>query len=154
MTQDITQNMKRETTQDTKSDIINETIQENAHKRNDILLIVILLIVAVMIGIGYSFFQGTETKHPVAVVTVDGKEYGRFPLDKDTKERIEFPDGSYNILVIKDGVADMTEASCPDLICVNHRSIRKKNESITCLPNKVIITIENGDESDIDFMAQ
>lgn len=128
-----------------------ETAQETQRKKNDLLLIVLLLIVALMMGIGYSFFQGRETKDPVAVVTVDGKEYGRFPLDKDREEHIEFPDGSYNILLIKDGVADMTEASCPDLICVNHRSIRKKNESITCLPNKVIITIENGDESELDL---
>jgi hypothetical protein len=130
------------------------TEQMNNHKRNDLLLIGLLLIVALLIGMGYGFIQGKETKHPVAVVTVDGKEYGRFPLDKDTQERIEFSDGSYNILVICDGVADMTEASCPDKICVNHRSISKKNESITCLPNKVIITIENGKESDLDFMAQ
>ncbi len=130
------------------------TEQMNNHKRNDLLLIGLLLIVALLIGMGYGFIQGKETKQPVAVVTVDGKEYGRFPLDKDTQERIEFSDGSYNILVICDGVADMTEASCPDKICVSHRSISKKNESITCLPNKVIITIENGKESDLDFMAQ
>ena len=128
--------------------------QNNKQKRNDILLIGALLIAALIIGAGYGFIQGKETKYPVAVVTVDGKEYGRFPLDKDTQERIDFSDGSYNILVICDGVADMTEASCPDKICVNHRSISKKNESITCLPNKVIITIENGKESDLDFMAQ
>lgn len=128
-----------------------ETAQDTQRKKNDLLLIIVLLIIALMIGIGYSCLQGMETKHPVAVVTVDGKEYGRFPLDKDREERIESSDGSYNILLIKDGVADMTGASCPDFICVNHRSIRKKNESITCLPNKVIITIENGDESELDL---
>ena len=121
-------------------------------RKNDLLLIGVLLIVALMLGIGYSFFQGADTKNPVAVVTIDGEEYDRFPLDRDSEERIEFPDGSYNILVIKDGEADMSAASCPDKICVNHRSISKKNESITCLPNKVIITIENGDEADVDFI--
>ena len=128
--------------------------QNNAHKRNDLLLIGILLLVALIIGVGYGFVQEQDTKQPVAVVTIDGKEYGRFPLDQDTREYIELSDGSYNILVIENGVADMTEASCPDKICVNHKSISKKNQSITCLPNKVIITIENGKESDVDFMAQ
>ena len=128
--------------------------QNNQHKINDLLLIGILLIAALIIGLGYGFIQGRETKQPVAVVIIDGKEYGRFPLDQDTREHIELSDGSYNILVIENGVADMTEASCPDKICVNHKSINKKNESITCLPNKVIITIENGKESDVDFMAQ
>lgn len=151
---EMTQEMTQEIIQETEQDMAKDRVWEKGHRKNDLLLIGILLIAALMIGIGYSLFQGMETKHPVAVVTVDGKEYGRFPLDKDTEEKIEFPDGSYNILVIKDGVADMTEASCPDKICVNHRSIRKKNESITCLPNKVIITIENGEESELDLMVQ
>ena len=126
--------------------------QNNAHKRNDLLLIGILLLVALIISVGYGALQERGTKQPVAVVTIDGKEYGRFPLDQDTREYIELSDGSYNILVIENGVADMIEASCPDKICVDHKSISKKNESITCLPNKVIVTIVNGEESDVDFM--
>ncbi len=122
-------------------------------KKNDWILIVGLLVVAAVCGVGYSFLQGSTTENAIAVVSIDGKEYGRFPLDEDCEERIELPDGSYNILVIKDGEADMTEASCPDKICVNHRNIKKKNESITCLPNKVIIEIENGENSDLDAIT-
>lgn len=123
-------------------------------KKNDMILIVALLSIALLMGIGFSFFRGTTTENAVAVVTIDGKEFGRYPLDTDVEERIELPDGSYNVLVIQDGVADMRSASCPDQICVKHRDIKKKSESITCLPNKVIITIENGEESDVDFMGQ
>lgn len=122
-------------------------------KKNDWILIIGLVVAAAVIGIGYSFLQGTTTENAVAVVTIDGEEYGRFPLEEDCEERIGLSDGSYNILVIKDGKADMTEASCPDKICVNHRSISKKNESITCLPNKVIIQIENGESSDLDAIT-
>ena len=147
----MTQHRIPDVEQETDRNITEEITEKRSHRKNDILLIAVLLIVALLIGLCYSFFQGRDTKNPVAVVTVDGKEYGRFPLDKDTEEQIQLPDGSYNILIIKDGEADMTEASCPDKICVNHRNIRKKNESITCLPNKVIITIENGDESELDF---
>lgn len=123
-------------------------------KKNDWILIIGLIAIAVVIGVGYTLLQGNATENAVAVVSIDGKEYGRFPLDKDCEERIELEDGSYNILVIKDGKADMTEASCPDKICVNHRNISKKNESITCLPNKVIIEIENGEDSDLDAVTK
>ena len=63
------------------------------------------------------------------------------------------PDGSYNLLVIQDGKADVTEASCPDGICVNHRAISKQGQSIVCLPNKVVVEIENGEESDLDAVT-
>ena len=122
-------------------------------KKNDWILMIVLLVVALFFGLGYALVQGVNTENAVAVVTVDGEEYGRFPLNKDSEERIELPDGSYNILVIKDGEADMTEASCPDKICVNHRNIHKKGESITCLPNKVIIEIEKGESSDLDAIT-
>ena len=122
-------------------------------KKNDWILMIALLAVAGLIGVGYTFIQGANTEDAEAVVLIDGKEYGRFSLDKDREERIELSDGSYNILVIKDGKADMTEASCPDKICVNHRDISKRGESITCLPNKVIIEIRNGESSDLDAIT-
>lgn len=43
---------------------------------------------------------------------------------------------------IKDGYADCTEADCRDGLCVNQKKISKVNETIVCLPHKVIIEIE------------
>lgn len=126
---------------------------EKKIRKNDIILIAVLALIAFVSYIGIGFFQGANTKNGVAVVTIDGEEYGRFPLAVDTTERIELPDGSYNILEIRDGEADITDASCPDGICVNHRAVSKRGESIVCLPNKVVVEIENGEESDIDFVV-
>ncbi len=84
------------------------------------------------------------------VVTIDGEVYGTYPLSEDRTERIELPDGSYNILIISDGYADVSEASCPDQICVKHNHIRYSKESIVCLPNKVVVTVEGGKENEID----
>ena len=126
---------------------------EENKKKNDLILIGVLLVVALTAYFCISFFQGANTKNGVAVVTIDDVEYGRFPLVVDTEERIEVPDGSYNLLVIQDGKADVTEASCPDGICVNHRAISKQGQSIVCLPNKVVVEIENGEESDLDAVT-
>ena len=126
---------------------------EEKKKKNDLILIGVLLVVALVAYFCISFFQGANTKNGVAVVTIDDAEYGRFPLVVDTEERIELPDGSYNLLVIQDGKADVTEASCPDGICVNHRAISKQGQSIVCLPNKVVVEIENGEESDLDAVT-
>ena len=122
-------------------------------KKNDIKLIAGIAVIALGLYAGTSFWQGTQTQNAEAVVSIDGAEYGTFPLDMDREEKIELSDGSYNVLVIKDGKADITEASCPDGICVNHRAVSKQNQSITCLPNKLVVEIKNGEASDLDAVT-
>lgn len=126
---------------------------EQQTKKNDIILIGAILVLALAAYLGISLFQGATTHDAEAVVLIDGEEYGRFPLDTDVEERIELPDGSYNVLVIKDGKADVIEASCPDSICVDHRPVSKQNQSITCLPNKLVVEIRNGEASDVDAVT-
>lgn len=122
-------------------------------KRNDAILIAAVLIIAVGAYAGARYYQGQNTKDAVAVVKVGETEYGRFPLNEDVTEKIELSDGSYNILKIHEGKADITEASCPDGICVKHRAISRQRETIVCLPNEVVVEIENGEESDVDSMT-
>ena len=38
--------------------------------------------------------------------------------------------------------AYMKEADCPDKLCVHMKKISQVNETIVCLPNQVILTIE------------
>lgn len=122
-------------------------------KRNDIILIIVILVVALVFYIGFNYYNSINTKEPVAVVKVGDEVYGNFPLDKDVVEKIELSDGSYNILEVHNGKADITEASCPDGICVNHRAISKQNETIVCLPNKVVVEIHNGQKNDVDTIT-
>ena len=121
--------------------------------KNDIILLVALMATAIVFWGIIHILQTVNTHNGEAVVTVDGEEYGRFPLNRDCTERIELPDGSYNMLVIADGEADMTEASCPDKICVNHRKISKNGQSIVCLPNRTVIAIENGVAEEVDAVT-
>ncbi len=114
--------------------------------KNDIVLIVVLAVVTLVSYMGNLFYQEQGKEEGVAVVTVGGMYYGRYPLDVDTMEKIEFMDGSYNVLEIKDGEADIVEASCADQTCVKHRSVSKKSECIVCLPHKVIVEIETTEE--------
>lgn len=55
-------------------------------------------------------------------------------------------------LRFQDGYVSMPEASCPDQICVHHSRISRNKETIVCLPDKVVITIENGEDSGIDVL--
>lgn len=126
---------------------------EKRKQKNDVIVIAGILMIALITLVILRLYQESHTKDAEAVVTIDGAEYGRFPLSQDRTERIELPDGSYNVLVIQDGEADITEASCPDSICVNHAKISLQKESIVCLPNKVVIEIENGKAAEVDAIA-
>lgn len=121
-------------------------------RKNDWLLIAVLLVAAAGIYVAIQYYQKVSTQNAVAVVTVDGVEYGRYPLSEDHTETIRFEDGSYNRFAIQDGYVSMPEASCPDQICVHHSRISRNKETIVCLPDKVVITIENGEDSGIDVL--
>ncbi len=119
-------------------------------KKNDMILIGVILIVALAAFGGISWYSEKNTKEAEAVVYVDGEEQGRYPLNQDTSVRVSLEDGNYNLLEIKDGQADITEASCPDKVCVDHRPVKNQGESLVCLPHKVVVEIENGEEGKID----
>ncbi len=123
-------------------------------KKNDIILIAAILIIAFAVLLGQRLWQKNNTKESaVVVVTIDGEEVGHFALSEDCTHTFTLADGSYNTMVIKDGEVQVSEASCPDKICVLHRPIHYSEDSIICLPNELIITIEGGEEHGVDTIA-
>lgn len=125
------------------------SIFKDKKARNDILLVAAVLLIA---GGAWLFTTINKVPGEYAAVIVNGEETARYPLDTDAEIRLESENGGYNILVIKDGVADVTEASCPDKICVNQHAVSKTGEAITCLPNKTVIEIVGG-EQEVDIVS-
>ena len=117
-------------------------------KKNDLILIIFLTLTSVVMLIGISLFS---RKGATVVVSVDGKEVASFPLDEDTVYNIGGYHGGENILEVKDGKAHLTDASCPDKLCVNMGYISKTGQSIICLPNKVVIEIKGNTEEKNNF---
>ena len=98
---------------------------------------------------GVHEFAGGDGADTVTV-KVDGKVTGTYPLAKDQKIRIN---GGTNILTIKNGKAKMTDADCPDQLCVHQKAASKNHESIICLPNKVVVEVDGSEESEFDAVA-
>ena len=116
--------------------------------RNDIIFIAVLLVAVSLVGLGYFFLRG---EGDTVEVSVDGEVFGEYSLSIDREVEIKTELG-YNLLVIKNGEAEVESASCPDGICSAHRPISKEGESIICLPNKVVVTVrasEGDPEPDI-----
>ena len=113
-----------------------ENRNEENKKRNSVLLFIALIMFAIgAMAFGWGRMQ---EKGATAVVTVAGEERIRCSLFIEKEIRID----DTNTLVIKDGVADMVSADCPDQVCVKHTPISNAGETIICLPNKVVVTIE------------
>ena len=120
-------------------------------KKNDLVLIIGILGIALIVMLGVQLYQQKVAGGgALVVVTVDGEERGRYSLDADISERIELGDGTFNVLEIADGYAQISEASCPDQICVKHNHIRYTGETIVCLPNKVVVSVEGGMDRGVD----
>lgn len=117
-------------------------------KKNDILLIVIILIVA---GSAYLLHEKIGMRGANCItVKVDGEIEGIYSLGEDREIDIN---GGTNHLVIRNGKADMTEADCPDKLCVNQKAVSKNHESIICLPNKVIVEVDSSENSEFDAVS-
>ena len=87
----------------------------------------------------------TGTDAVAVVRTDDGEEV--YPLNKDGVFSLN---GGTNTLVIENGEAWVSEADCPDKICMGMGKNSKNGEFIACLPNRVIIVVEGGEESPVD----
>ena len=83
-------------------------------------------------------------------VMVDGEVFGTYNLSENVSKEIRTGKNGekLNRFVINGGKVYMEEASCPDGICVAHRPAFRDGESIVCLPNRVVLTIETKDDKD------
>ncbi len=108
--------------------------------RMDILLIALLLAAT---GVLYLAFGRTVETGTSAVVRIEGTVAARYSLLEDGVYPLN---GGTNILEIRDGVAWMREADCPDHICMQQGKINKTGQVITCLPNLLTVTIEGGEQ--------
>jgi len=121
-------------------------------KKNDWILVGALLGIAVVLFLAM-FLIKQNTVNGEAVVLIEGKEYGRYPLAQDVEVEIPGLLGN-NVLTVRDGAAFMSEAVCPDKICMDFGKIHYNTEMIVCRPGSIVVLIENGDMSGLDAVGQ
>ena len=112
-------------------------------------------LLALLIGVGLVFLssvvivviRATQPAGQMVEIIQDGTTLYTFDLSKAKNQtvRIDAPDGGYNIVTIQDGTIFMSEANCPDQICVHTGILRSENVPIVCLPHKVIIHFADGE---------
>lgn len=114
--------------------------------RNDVLLVAVLLALAGALAL---FLLLNRQDGGYVSVQVDGEVLMELPLNEDTE--LVLGEGEHtNTLIIRDGTAQVIEASCPDQVCVRQGAVRYEGESIVCLPHKLVISIEGGQKNGVD----
>ena len=120
---------------------------ENKKLLADLCVILALLLLAG--GLALALRLGREAGGQ-AVVRVDGRVTERHSL---TINGVYTLNGGSNILVIENGEAWLSEADCPDHLCVKTGKIRYNGQTITCLPNRLTVTVEGGESNGVDFVV-
>ena len=107
--------------------------------RNDCILILIVVLLA---G-GFWFVQYINSMQAEAVLRIyqNGELRGEYDLSQPQTLPVKEEDYGYNLVMIEDGTVRITDADCPDQLCMKQRSISKNGESIICLPHKLVLQI-------------
>ena len=116
-------------------------------KKRDFILIGAILAVILIV---FAVMQLTKEEGAYVVVRVDGREVAKYSLSENGEYELN---GGTNILRIKDGTACLSKANCPDHLCVNQGKISKSGETITCLPNRLTVTVYSADKSDVELVG-
>lgn len=64
------------------------------------------------------------------------------------KPELKLAEGaSYNLISVSDGRVVVEAADCKDQICVRHKPVSSRGESIICLPHRLVVEIVGDDTS-------
>lgn len=85
----------------------------------------------------------------MAIVEVDGKEYGRYSLEEKEAKTLDVrTQFGYNKIEISGGGVRVTESDCPDKLELRRGEIRSAGQMLVCLPNRLVIHISGTREVD------
>ncbi len=130
---------------------VNPSADKKRKSRNDIILAVVLLLAAAASFLWWNFSRAEGAS---VAVLINGVETAEYALHEDREVVITTGDNDEfkNVMVIRDGKVSVSEANCPDSICVKTRAASKAGETIVCLPHKLVIEVAAApSDSDLDM---
>lgn len=97
-------------------------------------------------------FRPVSPKETIADIYQNGSLIKSIPLD--TAEApfsftVTGENNCFNEIIVKDGGICISNASCPDKLCMHQGYIRSSLLPITCLPNRLVIQVREIGEDEI-----
>lgn len=107
------------------------------------------IIMAVGAVVGFSLVAYGETGvGSEALIQAEDGDYV-YSLDVETEFEIDGPLGP-STLRIRDGGIEFLSSPCRDKICIAGGHISHEGQWVACLPNRIFVRIEGGEEAEID----
>lgn len=112
-------------------------------RKADIILLIALVIAGLAASAVLALHRSESTDAEAKVVIKSGgKLFAEYPLSEDRDVDVPADPGE-NLVRIKGGKVSVVSASCKNQVCVKHGAISKPGESIVCLPNRLVVSIES-----------
>lgn len=126
-------------------------MQTLSYRKNALIIGIVLGIVFVICLIFIFLFPSLQkSKNLTALVYQDGKLIHTIHLGLVTDDyelTISGDNGQFNLLEVRPGSVGITDASCPDKLCVHMGFQETTLLPITCLPNNVVVRIVESSDS-------
>lgn len=103
-------------------------------KKKEIYIFSAIFLLTLLCWIGMDVMRSKKDFGSIRI-TIGGEVFGIYGLGDDQVIDI----GTGNICEIRDGKVKMTEADCPDHLCMRQPAVDKNGGSIICLPHRVVI---------------
>ena len=103
--------------------------------KNILFMVFFLLVILILV------FVMMKQDGEVANVYCDGELIESINLS-EVKESYTIDIKGHNTVLAENGQISMLKADCPDKLCIKQGKIKNADYPIVCLPNKVIIRIE------------
>ncbi len=113
--------------------------------------IVILSVLAAVLAAASALLLSAGSGSRVAQLIRDGEVIEEIDLSRVASEysfTVTSEDGGYNIVTVRPGAIRVTEADCPDKICVEMGWLSDQAAPIVCLPHRLMIRLKGSADTD------
>ena len=122
-------------------------------KKGDLFVVTAVLLLGVAVWLLQGVLHPTTTNGVVEIVS-NGAVYGRYSLSVPQELVITAFNGGVNTVHIADGKVWVTDASCMKHHCEKQGAVNRRGETIACVENRLLITVQDGEQSDVDFIVR
>jgi hypothetical protein len=115
--------------------------KKSSFKFGDMVVLSLLLLLAGLLTVSsLAIPRGAR-----AIVLVDGKAESVLELDAPAEVRVQGERGE-TVVRVRDGRVEITESACPHHTCIRMGAISTRGQVLICVPNRVAVRVEGGEE--------